>query len=285
MTIQNNATGTDFLMPGQELDLGPTETADTHPQPEEPFPGPEAGHVMEGTPEYDHAQAENGHGDSEPITDINELDLRTEPMEDVDESKLADRLEYAPSLAPGKWYNAIFKLDEEKPVVGITMKGKIVASFNYTASIINEDGTPGKDIRFLNANMFRSGKMEASRAEELLFALGKLREFKQTARKPSDVKVLLEAATGEQKVIRVQIQWRRYEKETGQTWSTAPAKPYTKKTKDGGEINVVELPWPKDAKGKFNPRPEEFEGNYGSETVSRVAPTKETLEESKQAAA
>jgi hypothetical protein len=262
-----------------------TQTVNEHEQ------GP-VEQVLEGeSPEsFDPLQAEHANGEyaeheAEPAgeMDITQLDLQTEPLPDVDQSKLADRMEYAPSMQPGKFYNFIFKLDE-KPVEGVTIKGKMHANFRYECILLRDDGSTGKSIRFLQANTFRAGKMESSRAEELLFALGMLSRFQRekgehAQREKSFMLELLQEASGAQKVIRGQINWRRYDKATKQTWSTNPAKPYTKKDKETGQdVKVVELPWPKKADGSFNNRPDEFEGNYGSETISRVAPTKETME-------
>lgn len=248
-------------------------------QPEQP--------QQEAAPEPEHSNGEFAEPEAESanITDINQLDLQTEPLPDVDENKLADRMEYAPSLQPGKFFNFIFKLDEAKPVEGVTIKGKLQTQFNYECMQVRDDGSAGKTIRFCQANTFRTGKMESSRAEELLFALGLLGRFQRekqahAQREKSFMLELLREASEAQKVIRGQINWRRYDKETKQTWSTNPAKPYTKN--DG--TKVTELSWPKDASGKFNPRPDEFNGNYGNEQISRVAPTKETLETSKQEA-
>jgi hypothetical protein len=259
-------------------------------------PQPDAAHADEATQfapegtgdEYAHPETH----DAEPadITDINALDLQTEALPDVDEQKLADRMEYAPSMQPGKFFDFIFKLDDKTPVEGVTIKGKLQAQFNYALSELRSDGSPGKTIRFCQANTFRAGKMESSRAEELLFALGLLTRFQReksqhAQREKSFMLELMQEAGGAQKVIRGQVNWRRYDKGTKQTWSTNPAKPYTKTDKaTGQQITVTELPWPKKADGTFNNRPDEFEGNYGNEIVSRVAPTKETLEAAKQEA-
>jgi hypothetical protein len=242
-----------------------------------------------GGDEYAHPDSH----DAEPanITDINALDLQTETLPDVDEQKLADRMEYAPHMQPGKFFDFIFKLEDKTPVEGVTIKGKLQAQFNYELTEMRTDGSTGKTIKFCQANTFRGGKMESSRAEELLFALGLLTRFQREKaqhanREKSLMLELLQEATGAQKVIRGQINWRRYDKGTKQTWSTNPAKPYDKTDKETGQkVRVTELPWPKRADGSFNNRPDEFEGNYGNEIVSRVAPTKETLEAAKQEAA
>lgn len=251
----------------------------------------------EQTPQIPQAEPDNGtqfhseeyagaEHDAEPanITDITQLDLQTEALPDVDEQKLADRAEYAPSLQPGKFYVFVFALDEKTAVEGVTIKGKLQSQFNYNLTLIKDDGTPGKVIRFNQANTFRTGKMESSRAEELLFALGKLGKFQRekadhAGRQTSFMLELMQEAQNEGVAIRGQVNWKRYDKATKQTWSTNPSKPYKKINKETGEeITVTELPWPKDAQGRSDPRPEEFEGKYGNEIVSRVAPTKETLE-------
>lgn len=230
-------------------------------------------------------------GEAVAVTDISELDLQTENLPDVDEQKLADRMEYAPSMQPGKFYNFIFKLDEKKPFDAVDIKGKKQAQFNYELTEVRDDGSTGKTIRFCNANTFRAGKMESSRAEELLFALGLLSRFQRekaehAQREKSFMLELLQEASAAQIVIRGQVQWRRYDKGTKQTWSTSPAKPYEKTDKQTGQkVKVTELPWPKDNTGKLINRPDDWEGNYGNEIISRVAPTKETLEAMKQEAA
>lgn len=213
--------------------------------------------------------------DEEAIVDINQLDMQSEPMADVDMDKLEESMEYAPTLAAGQYFPFIFRLSEEKPWQAVTMKGKPEAQFNYEALHIKEDGTTGKTIRFQRANTFRSGKMEASRAEELLFALGKMPAFKASERKKGDILRLLQEASAEQIVFKGQVHWRHYDKATGVTTSTAPAKPYKKVDKTTGqETTVTEQPWPRDEHGKFARHP-------GNEDIHRVAPTKETLEASK----
>ena len=246
--------------------------------------------IMEGTEQYDEAQAQN------EINDISDIDLQTEELPEVDESKLEDRLEYAPHMTPGRSYAFIFALDKgtankaAQPFQMIEKKGKKYGQANYQLTELREDGSTGKVIKFLRADMYRSPKMDASKMEELLFALGKLHVFQATARKFTDAYNLLQEAEAEQKVVRGVVQWQRsLKKEDGtyDRWSTAPQKPYTKP--DG--TKVAEKSWPKTKDGKFNPRPEEFAAvngdkpNYGSETVSRVLPTKETAAEIKAARA
>lgn len=217
--------------------------------------------------------------EEEAITDINDLDLQSEPMEDVDMDKLEEALAYAPTLKPGAFHSFIFKLDDEKPWQAVTMKGKPEAQFNYQAVNLKEDGTEGKTLRYQNASTFRSGKMTASRADELLFALGKLKKFKSTERKKGNILELLAEASAEGVVFEGQVQWRHYDKSSGITTSTNPAKPYKKTDKaTGQEITVTEQAWPRDEKGQFARHP-------GNETIARVRPTKEVQEAQKKEAA
>jgi hypothetical protein len=207
------------------------------------------------------------------VTDIAELDMITEPVADVDEQDMEKRMAYAPSLTPGKFHNFIFALEKEKPVQNAPIKDKTWAQFNYTATVLDEHNQPGKTIRFCQATTFRSGKMESSRVDELLFSLGKMRKFKQTQKKSSDILALLQEAEGEQRVFRGLVQWRFWDSETGVVTSTAPQKPYAKVDKKTGEkITVVEQPWWRERDGSLS-------RHEGNETITRVQPTKETLEE------
>jgi hypothetical protein len=228
-------------------------------------------------PSTQHTDEHEAGASDERITDITQLDAMMEELPEVDEKRLEDLLEYAPTLKPGTWHNFIFKLDEETPVEGLIIKGKMTAQFNYSAQELRDDGTPGKTIRFNQANTFRTGKMEASRADELLFALGKLKEYQAGSRTPSRVMELLSDASQNQLTFRGLVHWRRYDKTTRETWSTAPAaKPYERTDKaTGAKFTVVEKAWPRLADGQFNPRPAEFEGNYGNEVIARVAPIKQ----------
>jgi hypothetical protein len=228
-----------------------------------------------GSEQYDAPPA-GGNGDDERITDINQLDAQMEELAPVDEKRLEDLLEYAPTIKPGTWHNFIFKLDTETPVEGKMIKGKMAAQFNYNAQELRDDGTPGKTIRFNQANTYRTGKMEASRAEELLFALGKLKEYQAGPRVPSAILKLLSEASDNQVTFRGLVHWRRYDKTTYETWSTAPAKPYERTDKaTGAKVTVTEKPWPRHSDGTFDSRPAEFEGNYGNEIIARVAPMKQ----------
>lgn len=232
--------------------------------------------ITEGTPEYEQASEES---ESAGITDINEIDLATEALPEVDESKMEDRLEYAPHMQPGKSYNFIFALDKDKPTELVKRGEKNVGQVNYTLTEVRDDGSTGKVIKFLRADMYRTENMESSKMDELLFALGRLHDFQQTDRRFKSAVEILQEMDAQQKIVRGIVHWRRFDKETRETWSTAPQKPYTKK--DG--TKVVEKLWPKHGDGKFNNRPDGWEGNYGSETVTRVLPTKETAAEIKAA--
>lgn len=223
---------------------------------------------------YEAGEAgEMGDGSAgDVITDINELDLLTEaPETDVDEDKLLDRLEYAPQLQAGKSYNFIFGLNKDKPVEGRKMKDKIIPQFNYELTLLKDDGSTGKTIRFLRADTFKTGKMETSRAEELLFALGMISDYKASDRKAKAVHDLLTQADAAGVTVRGVVHWQRYDKATKQRWSTSPQKDYTRK--DG--TTAHEEMWPRDAQGKFIQRPDGWDGNYGSETVTRVMPNKD----------
>lgn len=258
-------------------------------QPEQPAPQPVTADGWTAPDEATAASFSNGHNhDAEPvpegepaeIVDIAELDAQMEELpEAADPARMEDRMAYAPHLTPGKAIDAIFAL-AEPPWESRLIKGKPIAQFNYQLTELREDSSTGKVIKFLQANMFRSGKMESSRVDDLLFALGKIKDFNRTGRKASDAFALLQEATAMQIVVRGVIQWRRYDKATGETWSTAPQKPFTK---NDGTV-VAEKLWPKGIDGKFQSRVEGWDGNYGNETVSRVMPTADTLAAYKAAA-
>lgn len=202
----------------------------------------------------------NGAGDS---LDINQLDLEVEALSPSDEKKLADALEFSPTLTPGKFHTFIFALEKEKPLDKRTMKDKPVAVFRYTAREVKAEGE-GRLVRFCEANTFKSGNMVASRIEELLFALGKFAAFNQSQRRPSDILRLLQEAEGSQQTFEGLVQWRHYDSSSGITTSTNPAKPY-KRTVDGVETTVVEQAWPRNPDGSFARHP-------GNEVVQRVRP-------------
>jgi hypothetical protein len=215
-------------------------------------------------PDADSLHTEAADAGSQPITDINELDLAVEPLEQVDVDQLEERMTFAPSIPPG-YHTFRFALDDKKPIQSSVLKGKTCFQINFSGTLINPDESEGRKVNYCRANSFRSGKMTASRVDELILSLSHdrdlMNDWQASERKPKDALGLLQRAESEQRRFRGRVIWRHFDKATGEILSSNPQKPFKK----GDGTVVEERPWPRDAQGKLARHP-------GNEEINQTLP-------------
>lgn len=163
---------------------------------------------------------------------------------------------FPPSVEPGT-YNLLFKLADKDPFSFGPIPdpgGSTCLKVKLAPEVLLETGE-AKRIAFQNISTFKTPKMPNSSVGDVLRSLD-IRLAKATV---SAIREALMAASG-QKSLRAQIGWEAYFKDTQTTVSTAPRK------------SKGDLPWPKNAEGKFEQmavNPATGEKAYGRERVLR----------------
>lgn len=163
---------------------------------------------------------------------------------------------FPPSVEPGT-YKLIFKLADKDPfsMGPIPDPGGAMCLKVKIAPEVITDGGATKRIAFQNISTFKTPKMPNSSVADLLRALD-IRLDRATV---ANIRDVLIAASG-QKSFRAQVGWEAYFKDTQTSVSTAPRK------------SRGDLPWPKNAEGKFEmmaTNPATAEKAFGRERILR----------------
>ena len=157
------------------------------------------------------------------MVDINELDLSPEDLGGQVDYDAPEGGSFAPTLSVG-FHEFVFKLEEINPFEGKQVQsgpnaGKKYLQVSIAPTPVVDGVEAERPLRFQNVNTSKSEKMRNSTLGELFRALGIRIEGALT---PEVIASELQAAEGQGLRFKAFVDWRAYNKETGETFSTSP---------------------------------------------------------------